>query len=124
AESPGLVEQTPGDDGGMVEVPMNRLSHHHFVTASSNLGITSFAKIRKIGHQKNAENVRVIKNERIIHLNMNPEEIETGTFRFQDIVLDHFDIARGVNAFGIIRLVKSAAQVDGFAVKAKCSWSA
>src|SRR5262245_59877122 len=44
AEAPGLVKKTPGKDGRMVEVALDRSAHHFFVTTPAEWGIASFAE--------------------------------------------------------------------------------
>ena len=105
----------------MIEVALNRSSHHRFVTTAADIGIAAFAEIRQVRHYKDAHGVGVIKNERVIHFDMDAQQIEPGALRAADVILNRFDVPRGIDPFRVIGLVKRAPQINRLAIKAECS---
>ena len=103
----------------MIEIARDRAAHRRFVTAPPRLGVAAFAEIREVAHQQHPERVGVIKQQRVVDLDVNAEQIETDALRVGDVVAQNLRIARGVNAVGIIRLVQRAADVDRLAVQTK-----
>ena len=78
AKAPGLVKQTPADDRGMIEIARDRSPHYVFVTPPALRRIAAFPEVREVREQKNTERIRVIKQERIIDLDMDSQKIEPG----------------------------------------------
>jgi len=103
----------------MVEVALDRPAHRLLETAPPFRRVAPFPEIGEVSQDKDANRVRVVKDERIVDLDVDAEQIEAGPFRKSDVVFNGLDISGGVDAVGIIRLVKRAADVDGFAVQRK-----
>ena len=116
-EAPGFVEETPADDGWMIEIARNRSPHRLLETTPAGLGVTALPEIGKVRQQENANRVRVMEHQRIVDFDVDAQEIEAGAFRESDIVLDGLNIPGGVNPVGMIGLVERAANVDGLAIQ-------
>ena len=50
SKTPGLIKETPGEDGRMIKVALDRLAHHRFKPLPSQRRISALAKIGKIAH--------------------------------------------------------------------------
>ncbi len=103
----------------MVEVPFDGFAHHRFETAAAQRGVAALAEIRKIRHQQHPHLVGVIKQERIVHFDMDAQKVEAGFFRGGDVILQSGHVARGINAIRIIGLIQRAAQITRHAVQAQ-----
>src|SRR3954454_15437652 len=88
AESPSLVEQTPGENRGVIEIALDAFAHHFFKPLPGDPGVPPFAKIGKVRHQKDAQTVRPVQKDRIVHFYMNPQKIESEALRCRNIVFE------------------------------------
>ena len=93
----------------MIKIALDRPPHHVLISPPADRGVAALAEIREITHQKNAERVGIIKNERVIHLDVNAQKIEAGAFGIRDVGLDRLDVPGSVNTFRMVGLVKRTA---------------
>src|SRR6266850_4595771 len=102
AETPRLIEQTPRENGRMIEVPLNRLTHHRLETASPRRRISAFSKIRKIRHQQYAQFVRPIQKQRIVHLDVHAQKVEAESFGLRNVILQRLHGSGSINTVWMV----------------------
>ena len=115
-EAPRLVEQHPGEDGGVVEVALDHALEAEPVFAEHRLG-GGAPGARHVGHDQEAEPVRPVELARHLHLDVDAVAGERELLREQDLVLHEFVRRERVEAVRVVALVQRELQVEGLAVQ-------
>src|SRR5437016_1217208 len=105
AETPGFVEQAPGENGRMIEIALDSFAQHGFKAAAPERSISPLAEVGKIRHEQNAQSISPVEKEWIVHLDMDAEKVKTELFGGSNVVLESFDRGRGVHTVGIVGLI-------------------
>ncbi len=72
----------------MVEVALDRAPHRGLETGATERGVSAFAEIREVAQKQDPERVGPVEQERIIHLDVNAEQVEAGALGVDDVVLE------------------------------------
>ena len=114
-QAPGLVEQHPREDRGVIVVAIDHAAQRHVVLVKRRR-VGGAPPVRNVRHDQHAEPVGPIELARRFDLDVFTEAVEADRPRPQDFVPQHAVGGERVVAGGMVRLIERELEEDRCAV--------